>query len=207
MIGGALFGSAGRMDWPAAWALVVFFAVFSAVGMLALDPDLIHERTSVPPDIQLFDVVIAGSAFVLLFPVTLIVCGLDFRFAWSAELPLPLRGIASAVVASGYAFSLWAARTNPFFSTVVRIQVERGHHVIDSGPYAFVRHPGYAGPLLAHIALPIALESPWGLVPAVFGVALMTVRAAYEDATLMRELPGYQSYAARVRWRLVPGLW
>jgi protein-S-isoprenylcysteine O-methyltransferase Ste14 len=115
--------------------------------------------------------------------------------------------IGFAVFAAGYAFSLWAAATNPFFSAVVRIQSERGHRVIDQGPYAWVRHPGYAGPVLGHLALPLALGSVRGLLPAALGVFFLSLRAVYEERRLMRELPGYADYAARVRWRFFPGLW
>jgi protein-S-isoprenylcysteine O-methyltransferase Ste14 len=89
----------------------------------------------------------------------------------------------------------------------VRIQRERGHHVIDRGPYAWVRHPGYAGALLAHLALPLALGAPRALLPAALGTLLMSLRAVYEERRLARELPGYAEYAARVRHRLVPGVW
>jgi protein-S-isoprenylcysteine O-methyltransferase Ste14 len=115
-------------------------------------------------------------------------------------------GTAFLVFAAGYAFALWAAHTNPFFSAAVRIQTERGHHVIDRGPYAWVRHPGYAGPIASHLALPLALGSPRGLLPAALGAALLTLRALHEERRLLRELPGYADYAARVRYRLVPGL-
>jgi protein-S-isoprenylcysteine O-methyltransferase Ste14 len=90
---------------------------------------------------------------------------------------------------------------------VVRIQRERGHRVIDRGPYALVRHPGYAGPIASHLALPLALAAPRALVPALIGVVLLALRALREERRLLRELPGYADYAARVRYRVLPGVW
>jgi protein-S-isoprenylcysteine O-methyltransferase Ste14 len=190
-----------------AWAFLTFYVAFSAVSFLILPRDLIAERSRVSRDARPFDLLVGGLALVFLLPATLVVCGLDRRFGGSPEAPGVVEWLAFAVFAVGYAVSLWAARSNPFFSTVVRIQAERGHHVVSSGPYAWVRHPGYAGPLLGHLALPFALGSPAGLVPAAIGCALLVLRAVYEDRTLHRDLPGYREYARRVRWRLVPRLW
>jgi protein-S-isoprenylcysteine O-methyltransferase Ste14 len=143
----------------------------------------------------------------LLYPATFVVCGLDARFGCSPPIRLWIEGLALMLFSAGYGFALWATYSNPFFSTFVRIQRERGHHVIDRGPYAFVRHPGYAGAVVAHLVLPIALGSLLGLVPAVLGVVLIALRAVAEERTLALRLPGYREYAGRVRWRFVPGVW
>ncbi len=97
--------------------------------------------------------------------------------------------------------------SNPFFSTVVRIQKERGHAVTSRGPYGFVRHPGYAGMIVFTVAMPLILNSLWALAPAFFTVAATALRTALEDRMLQRELDGYADYSARVRYRLIPGLW
>jgi protein-S-isoprenylcysteine O-methyltransferase Ste14 len=97
--------------------------------------------------------------------------------------------------------------TNRFFSSVVRIQKDRGHAVVDSGPYEFIRHPGYSGAILYYIALPLALGSFWGLIPAGLTVITTIIRTALEDRMLQNELEGYIGYAKRVRYRLLPGLW
>jgi len=136
-----------------------------------------------------------------------VTCGLDRRFAWSPALPLAVELAALGVFLAGYGFALWAMRINPFFATVVRIQSDRGHQVIDRGPYRWVRHPGYAGALVAHLAIPIAVGTPWGLVPAAVGALLLAARVVAEERTLRRGLDGYAAYVARVRWRLLPGLW
>ena len=203
----SLFGPAGDLRWPMAWAFLIFYAVFAGVGVLIIDPALIEERTRLQTDVRGKDLALATAAFVLMYPGTLIVCGYDARYGWSPPIPALVQWAALAIFAVGYFFSLWAAYSNPFFSTVVRIQRERGHHVIDTGPYALVRHPGYAGPIISHLALPIALGSLWGLVPAIAGAVFLILRTAYEDRTLAEELTGYREYMVRVPWRLYRHVW
>ena len=96
---------------------------------------------------------------------------------------------------------------NPFFEKTVRIQTDRGHRVVDTGPYAYVRHPGYVGFLGWILAAPLLLASVWAIVPALISVVGLVIRTALEDRTLRAELPGYPEYAARVRFRLIPGMW
>ncbi len=204
----SLFVPAGRLDWPMAWAVIALWLAFAVVGFVVLSPELIAERSRiVPAGAEPSDVVVAGLGGLFLFPASLVVCGLDARNAWSPALPGVLRDAALAVFAGGYAFTLWGARANPFASTVVRVQRERGHRVIDAGPYAFVRHPLYAGALVAHLALPVALGSLWGIAPAACGAALFVLRTILEERTLAAKLEGYPAYMLRVRWRLVPGVW
>ena len=107
----------------------------------------------------------------------------------------------------GYSFSSWAMISNPFFSGTVRIQEERGHIVATSGPYRYIRHPGYSGWILANLATPVALGSLWGLVPGVLAAILFVIRTSKEDQTLQEELDGYQAYSEQVHYRLVPGIW
>ena len=96
---------------------------------------------------------------------------------------------------------------NKFFVKFVRIQAERGHYVVTDGPYAYIRHPGYAGTVLAFIVLPIALSSLWALIPALVGGSLLVIRTFLEDRFLQKEFDGYREYASSVRWRLLPGIW
>jgi len=203
----ALFASAGTLSWPMAWAVLVLYMAFSIAGFMVLPPDLIAERSSFPAGSKPADLLIAGLAFLFLFPVSLVVCGLDARFHGSPSIPLRAQVTALVVFALGYGLSLWAARSNRFFSAVVRVQRERGHQVVATGPYAYIRHPGYAGPMLGHLLLPIALGSLWGLVPAALGCAFLALRIGYEERLLDGELPGYSEYVHRVRWRLVPRVW
>jgi len=206
LLAACLLLPARRLDWPMAWALLVFYSAYSALGLLVLSPDLIAERSRLPREAEAADLALAGLAFVFLYPVSLLVCGLDAR-AGGTPVTALAEALAFLVFSAGYAFALWAAHVNPFFSAAVRIQSERGHHVIGRGPYAWLRHPGYAGPIVSHLALPLALGSPRALLPAALGAVLLTLRALHEERRLLRELPGYADYAARVRYRLVPGVW
>ena len=196
---------ARRLDWPMAWAVLAFYGAYSLLGFRVLSPDLIAERSRLPSDADPADLALAGLAVVFLYPVSFVVCGLDARVRGS-PVPALAAGTAFVVFAAGYALALWAARVNPFFSAAVRIQSERGHRVIDRGPYAWVRHPGYAGPIASHLALPLALGSVRALLPAALGAVFLTLRALHEERRLLRELPGYTDYVARVRFRLVPGV-
>ena len=134
--------------------------------------------------------------------------GLDaIRFGPTIPIPLFIQVTALVVFAFGYGFATWAALSNPFFATVVRIQDDRNHSVVSSGPYALVRHPGYAGVLLSHLAVPFALGSIWASLPAAVGTVFFVVRTSREDRMLRDRLVGYREYQARVRWRLLPGVW
>lgn len=203
----ALFASAGTLAWPAAWIVLAAYAVYAIVGFLILPRDLVEERSRLPAGTKGADLVIAGLAAFFLFPALFVACGLDMRLRWSPPLPAWLRFLALAGFVLGNAFALWAARVNRFFSSVVRVQSERGHHVVTSGPYAFVRHPGYAGSIAAYLVLPLALGSLAGLAPALIGSAFLALRIRYEESVLSSDLPGYREYAQRVVWRLLPGVW
>ncbi|WP_372830814.1 isoprenylcysteine carboxylmethyltransferase family protein [Pontibacterium sp.] len=140
------------------------------------------------------------------FPLV-IVAGLDHRFGWSSPFPLWLILLGFLLILLGYAFAAWALIENRFFSSVVRVQVDRGHVVCDSGPYRMVRHPGYAGNMLALPGMALALSSTWLLIPAAVALIIAVIRTVLEDRTLQDELPGYRDYARRVRYRLIPGIY
>jgi protein-S-isoprenylcysteine O-methyltransferase Ste14 len=139
--------------------------------------------------------------------LTWLVAGLDKRWNGSPALPLTVELGAFAIVIVGYWISVWALIANKFFSAVVRIQKERGHTVVTTGPYRFVRHPGYAGGVIAYLATPLALGTLWAYLPMGLILCALALRTALEDRTLQDELPGYAEYAARVRYRLLPGIW
>jgi len=136
-----------------------------------------------------------------------IVAGLDHRYGWSPAFPSWLVVLGFVLIALGYAFATWAFAENRFFSSVVRIQTERGHVVCDSGPYRVVRHPGYAGNVPPLLGIALALSSVWTLAPAAAALTITVIRTALEDRTLQDELPGYREHAQRVRYRLIPGLY
>jgi protein-S-isoprenylcysteine O-methyltransferase Ste14 len=136
-----------------------------------------------------------------------LVAGLDALFDWSHTFSLPVKILALAIIIAGYALGSYALIENRFFSGVVRIQTDRDHHVVSSGPYRWLRHPGYAGALLAYLATPLFLDSWWAFLPAVLLAILLVIRTSLEDNVLQDELAGYSDYARRVRYRLLPGVW
>jgi protein-S-isoprenylcysteine O-methyltransferase Ste14 len=134
------------------------------------------------------------------------VAGLDHRYDWSPGFPLWLNAVGFSLISFGYAFAAWAFAENRFFYSVVLIQTDGGHVVCDSGPYRFVRHPGYTGSIFPLFGLVLALGSVWTLIPAAVALVISITRTELEDRTLQEELPGYREYARRVRYRLVPGV-
>jgi protein-S-isoprenylcysteine O-methyltransferase Ste14 len=207
-----LFVSSGHLDWGMAWVyagMTIFCTILSRAIALKKHPDLLVERGR---SMDAEDAARGDKALVLFAAtigplVTLVVAGLDRRFGWSPRLALPLQLAALALALLGYLVGTWAMAVNRFFSAVVRIQKERGHTVVNSGPYRIVRHPAYAGGVVAHLAVPLMLGSLWALIPAVLTAALVVVRTALEDRTLLEKLDGYVDYARQVRYRLIPGLW
>ena len=136
-----------------------------------------------------------------------VVAGFDaVRFEWSTMSPL-LWPIGLMLFALGMLLFSWSMGVNPFFEKTVRIQKERGHRVIDTGPYAFIRHPGYVGFFGWCVSVPFLLGSWWAFVPAALSVVGIVIRTALEDRTLREELEGYEAYSRRVRYRLLPGVW
>jgi protein-S-isoprenylcysteine O-methyltransferase Ste14 len=208
LLAGCVFGAAGQFSWPMAWVVLGIYFVSKVAGLAFTDPELIRERAAPGPGVDRGDMVIATLGYLGLYPGTFVAAGLDaIRFDPAVPIPQSIQMAALLIFAFGYGFAFWAVLSNPFFATFVRIQDDRDHSVVSSGAYALVRHPGYAGVLLAHLALPFALGSIWALVPAAVGTILFIVRTAREDQTLRDHLVGYREYQTRVRWRLLPGVW
>jgi protein-S-isoprenylcysteine O-methyltransferase Ste14 len=204
LVAAVLFGTAGRIDIPIFWFYVGVIAAVSAAALFLIDEDLARERMRPggrPPSLRL--VLIS-----LLCIAHWAIAGLDRgRFHWSDTVPIALRLGAIAVFAAGLSLFIWAMHVNRFFSSVVRIQRERGHHLVTAGPYRWVRHPGYAGALPAIVASGMALCSWLATVAGILGVPLLLWRTIAEDRVLRAELPGYENYVRQVRWRLLPGIW
>lgn len=203
-----LFGSAGRLDWSNAWVLLGlnFAASLASSILLWRNPELLAERSNIKAG-KSWDKAIVGFV-VLLGPVaTWITAGLDTRFHWSDAMPpfAFITGVVAAMLAA--ALIAWAIRSNRFFSSVVRIQKDRGHVVVTAGPYGFIRHPGYTGISAFTLATPLILNSRWAFVPAIATAAMSVLRTVLEDRTLHNELEGYAEYARRVKYRLAPPIW
>jgi protein-S-isoprenylcysteine O-methyltransferase Ste14 len=136
-----------------------------------------------------------------------IVGGLDVRFHGAGLMITSVHLAGQIATCAGYGLFLWAMASNAYFTNVVRIQTDRGHQVQSGGPYRWVRHPGYSGTILAMLATPFLLGSGWALVPAVCSTGLFFLRTALEDRTLRAELPGYEEFTRRTRFRIIPGIW
>jgi protein-S-isoprenylcysteine O-methyltransferase Ste14 len=209
-LGAVLFASAGSLDWPAAWVFLVTSAALGAacgLWLAKIDPDLLAERMR--PTFQA-DQPAADKRFMLIFLVAalvwLIAIGLDRR-AQASDVPLVLQAVGLAMYLLSTAFIMWVFRENSFAAPVVKVQAARHHHVVSSGPYAFVRHPMYSGIMLFFFGVPLLLGSWWGGAIAPVFAVLFAVRARIEERALIEGLPDYADYAARVRYRLVPGVW
>ena len=208
IIGALLFGSAGRIDWLMGWAYLAILTALSITILMLGNREMLLVRAGKEKGTKKWDPTIAGLSFLLFWPGANIVAALDYgRFHWSPPIPLLVQLIALIPFALGLAFAAWAMVANKFFAKCVAIQAEREHVVITTGPYAYVRHPGYTGALVAFITLPIALGSLLALIPAAAGLSLWIVRTFLEDRTLQKSLEGYTEYAQQVRWRLIPHIW
>jgi protein-S-isoprenylcysteine O-methyltransferase Ste14 len=199
-----LFGAAGRLDIIEFWSWLVELAAICVATVLLIEPDLVRERMRP-----------AGQRpspgywlSTLLFIVVLTVAGLDRgRLHWSDSVPVWLRAVALLLFALAWVPVIWAMRVNRFFSSAVRIQTDRGQRVISDGPYRFVRHPGYTAALVVILVNGVALGSWLAAAIGWIGVPILLWRTVKEDRMLRAELPGYADYAARVTWRLLPGVW
>ncbi len=206
-----LLVSGGDPGWWQGWlysVLIVVVGIGIRIWAEKRHPGLLAERGKLgkDQDVKSWDKVLAPlMAVSISFPLV-IVAGLDHRFGWSPVFPPWLNIPGFILIAAGYAFAGWAMAENRFFSTMVRIQKDRGHSVCDSGPYRIVRHPGYAGNLLALPGIVLALGSWWTILPVIAALIVSVIRTGLEDQTLREELPGYRDYAGRVRYRLFPGI-
>jgi len=202
-----LFVGSGRPGWTRAWVyLASYVALIATTRLVVRDPELFAERARMPKDAKGWDkgLSVLFSAIGL---TMLVVAALDARLGWSPPTSTAVAAVGLVAFFLGFGLSVWAMAANRFFSSVVRIQTDRGHAVASGGPYRIVRHPGYAGFILGSLGTPLLLGSLWALVPAALSCVVILVRTALEDRTLREELPGDREYAARVPYRLVPGVW
>ena len=201
---------AGTLDWPAAWGFLAEMGVLSlALGLWLArhDPALLAERLGSPFQRaqKAWDKVFMAVLMALYFG-WLVLMGLDARWAIS-RVPLWLQAIGALGVALSNYMIILTFRENSYAAPVVKIQRERGHRVVSTGPYANVRHPMYAGGLLMFVGMPLQLGSWLGLAALALLLPLLAFRILMEERTLAAELDGYRDYAARVRWRLIPWVW
>jgi len=200
-----------RWDWWEAWAyglLSVLSFVVSRLLVARRHPDLIAERARTMPhkntqswDKKLAPLMGLGGILVLL------IAGLDELMGWSPSFSMPVKIVALVIMVVGYALSSYALIENRFFSNAVRLQTDRGQTVVSSGPYRWMRHPGYAGALLVYLVTPLFLDSALAYLPVLLTMGFYFLRTSMEDKFLQEKLDGYRDYAQRVRYRLLPGIW
>jgi protein-S-isoprenylcysteine O-methyltransferase Ste14 len=206
ILAGILFGSSGRLNWLWAWAYLAVGLVILVINAVILPAELIAERGQPRDNVKHWDKILATLASLSTLGVP-IVAGLDERFGWSPRMAPMIHLSGLTFFALGQGLFSWAMASNKFFSTAVRIQMDRGHTVATGGPYRYVRHPGYTGFIVSFFGMALAFGSLWALIPAGLVACLLVVRTALEDRTLRDELPGYKEYAQRVRYRLLPAIW
>jgi protein-S-isoprenylcysteine O-methyltransferase Ste14 len=209
VLGVLMFLPAGDIRWAKGWLfLLVFFAltVPSVIYLWRTNPEIFVARSKIHAGTKRWDKVLMAFLFFSLTAI-FIVAGFDAaRFHWSSVPPW-LIVLGYILLSICFFLSVWAESVNKFAEPSVRIQTERGHKVIDTGPYAIVRHPMYLGALFFLAGIPLALGSFWALIPAAAATVVLVVRTILEDRMLQKELTGYKDYAARVRYRLIPGIW
>jgi len=207
-----LFAAAGRVDVPRAWIYIAVSLIFIPSGPVLLwkhNVELLNERGKwrKKRDTKSWDKVLVPAYGLVGFYVIPVVIGLDVgRYEWS-NLSVHFAAAGLVLYAGGTVLIDWALMVNPYFETTVRIQTDRGHRVITTGPYRFVRHPGYIAAILWVISPPLIVGSLFGLVPAAIAALLLIIRTWLEDEALCQELNGYREYAEKIRYKLVPGIW
>jgi protein-S-isoprenylcysteine O-methyltransferase Ste14 len=210
LLGALLFVPAGTLHWPGAWVFLAFMLAsgLGFGGWLAKNsPELLAERMRSPvqPDQPAADKKLL-AVFLAVVLIWFITMGLEERFH-PGRMPVALQALGLVILALSFAGSAWVFRENSFAAAVVRVQSERGHHVISTGPYALVRHPMYSAAIPFMIGIALLVGSWWGVAISPIWIILFGVRTLIEEQTLTTGLPGYADYAARVRYRLLPGVW
>lgn len=203
-----LFSIAGDWHWLMGWVYIPGLLAVGVISGLVVDPGLLAERSNrrhanqAGWDKVLFPVY--GTLTGFLAPIF---AAIDHRYGWSPDLPIWLLIIAVLVYFGSWGVNIWAMVANRYFAEVARIQTDRGQQVMTGGPYQWVRHPGYLTGFFLSAAMPLVLQSLWGLLVSIPAAFLLVLRTHFEDRMLMEELEGYRDYARAVPYRLLPGIW
>jgi protein-S-isoprenylcysteine O-methyltransferase Ste14 len=209
VLGVVMFLPAGDIRWAKGWLFLLVFSALtvpSVVYLWCVNPEIFVARSKIHAGTKRWDKVLMAClapSLLAVFSVAALDAG---RFHWSS-VPLWLILLGYILLSVGFFISVWAESVNKFAEPSVRIQTERGHKVIDTGPYAIVRHPIYVGGLLTSAGIPLTLGSFWAFIPIAVATVTIVVRTILEDRMLQKELEGYKDYAARVPDRLIPGIW
>lgn len=205
---GLLFLVAGRWDYWQAWVYTILNMVILALmgTLFTRNAELVEERLNPKEGMKGWDK-FYFAVTTPMYIIALVLAGLDARFGWTMNMPLAVYWGSVVIYVLGQGIFIWARYTNNYFSSVVRIQTDRGQTVCKDGPYRYVRHPGYVGGFLFTITIGLMLGSWWASIPQVFAALMLIWRTAREDRTLQAELPGYKEFAQETKYRLLPGVW
>ncbi|MGH8782390.1 methyltransferase family protein [Paraburkholderia sp.] len=211
VMGVLLFGGAGTVAWPAAWCFLIevgALGLWVGFWLARVNPGLLAERLGslVQKQQKPWDRLFMACAG-LIWCAWLVLIALDARRFHGSSVPHSLAALGSLCILVSIVVTRFVFRANSYASPVVKLQSERGHKVADTGPYAYVRHPMYAGAIPFFVGTPLLLGSWWGLASVPLLVAALAVRAVFEERMLIEQLDGYADYASRVRYRLIPGIW
>ena len=205
LVGTLLFLPAGSLSYVGGWRLMgLLFGPMLIAGfvMLFRSPAFLEKRLDAKEKQATQKGVLAFSG--LMFIGSFVVAGLDWRFGWS-KVPMPMTIIASALFLAAYGLYAEVMRENAYLSRTIK--VEEGQKVVDTGLYGIVRHPMYSATLLLFLAMPLVLGSWYALIPMAFYPVIIAVRLLNEEKLLTRELPGYEAYKQKVKYRLIPFVW
>lgn len=205
MVGLLIFLPAGTLSYTYGWLLIgLLFVPMLIAGfvILAKSPEFLKKRLDAKEKQSTQKGVVAFSG--LMFIVGFVVAGLDFRFGWST-MPMWLTITASVLFLVAYALYAEVMRENAYLSRTIK--VEQGQTVVDTGLYGIVRHPMYAATILLFLMIPLVLGSWYALIAFAFYPAVIVIRLKDEEALLTRELPGYEAYKDKVKYRIIPFLW
>ncbi|NLA16365.1 MAG: isoprenylcysteine carboxylmethyltransferase family protein [Bacteroidales bacterium] len=204
------FLASGAINNVRAWMYVAVYVVGGLiVGVILIKrtPKLLHDRVKMQEGTKQFDKYIILTYFLFAIIITPLIAGIDQRCNLSATMPFYYLYVGIILYIISAIFSTWPMLHNPFFEGAVRIQKDKNHTLINTGPYRIVRHPGYLGMFLGSVSLPLALGSVLALIPLFVLIVLIIVRTYYEDTTLQKELAVYSEYCKDVRYRLIPFIW
>ncbi len=204
-----LFVSAGRIDYIQGWVFLFANILATIMNFLSIPPnsDLINERSKLGEGIKSWDKLLLGLSAIT-YLLIIIIAGLDSgRFFWTKNFNWMIAVSGIAIMVIGQILFLTARKQNNFFSSVVRIQKDRGHFVCDTGLYKIVRHPGYLGMIFSLMGIPLITTSMWSIIPALIAIMLLLIRTFLEDKTLKLELEGYIEYSKKTRYKLIPFIW
>jgi protein-S-isoprenylcysteine O-methyltransferase Ste14 len=207
--GVTLFLSAGTVYWIEGWIFAIIlsvYIVYSTLWSMKNTPELLRERLRIRKT-QKWDKIIL-SLFAVCFVALFVMPGLDFRAQWTPlEVPIVVEVLAFVGVSISFILIFLVTKENAYASKAIKIQENKGHTVVTTGPYTYVRHPLYAGGMILLVCMPLTLGSLYSLIPGALCAVLFIVRTYLEDIMLHEKLPGYREYAQKTRYRLVPGVW